>query len=71
MQQGRTFAACPWRVGEIFRTRRKIAENAAARVEVWKEGKMVFTEEYSDIKADRKLDAALFDPKQFNAERRP
>jgi hypothetical protein len=43
----------------------------AARVEVWEEGKMVFTEEYSEIKADRKLDAALFDPKQFNAERRP
>jgi hypothetical protein len=43
----------------------------AALVEVWDEGKMVFTEEYSEIKADRKLDAALFDPKQFNAERRP
>jgi len=32
---------------------------------------MVFTEEYSDIQANRKLDAALFDPKQFSAERRP
>jgi len=43
----------------------------SARVEIWSEGKMVFTEEYSDIQANRKLDAALFDPKQFSAERRP
>jgi len=43
----------------------------AARVEVWREGKMVFSEEYSDIQANRKLDEALFDPKQFSGERRP
>jgi outer membrane lipoprotein-sorting protein len=43
----------------------------AARVEVWNEGKLVFSEEYSDVKTNPKLDAALFDPKQFNAERRP
>ena len=43
----------------------------AARVEIWNEGKMMFTEEYSDIQANRKLDADLFDPKQFSAERRP
>jgi hypothetical protein len=43
----------------------------AARVEIWSEGKMVFTEEYSDIRANQKLDARLFDPKQFSPERRP
>ena len=43
----------------------------AARVEVWTEDKLVFTEDYSDIKANPKLDPALFDPKQFNPERRP
>ena len=43
----------------------------AARVEVWNQDKLVFSEEYSDIKTNPKLDAALFDPKQFNAERRP
>jgi hypothetical protein len=43
----------------------------AARVEVWSEGKLVFTEDYSDIKANPKLDPALFDPKQFRPERRP
>jgi hypothetical protein len=40
-------------------------------VEVWNEDKMVFTEDYSDIKANPKLDPALFDPKQFSADRRP
>jgi outer membrane lipoprotein-sorting protein len=43
----------------------------AARVEVWNEDKLVFSEDYSDIKANPKLDAALFDPKQFNPEHRP
>lgn len=43
----------------------------AARVEIWDQEKMVFTEEYSELQANRKLDAALFDPKQFSAERRP
>jgi hypothetical protein len=28
---------------------------------------MVFSEEYSDIRDNVKLDAAVFDPKQFNA----
>jgi outer membrane lipoprotein-sorting protein len=43
----------------------------AARVEIWNGDKLVFTEDYSDIKANPKLDAALFDPKQFSPERRP
>ncbi len=43
----------------------------AARVEIWNQGKLVFSEDYSDIKANPKLDAALFDPKQFDPNRRP
>jgi len=39
----------------------------AARVEVYRDDKMVFTEEYTDIKIDVKLDPGTFDPKQFNA----
>jgi len=37
----------------------------AVRVEVHVDGKMVFSEEYSDIQSGMKLDPALFDPKQF------
>ncbi len=37
----------------------------AALVEVHADGKKVFSEEYSEIKADVKLDPAVFDPKQF------
>jgi hypothetical protein len=43
----------------------------AARVEVRASDKLVFSEDYSDIKGNPPLDAALFDPKQFSAERRP
>jgi hypothetical protein len=43
----------------------------AARVEMRVDDKLVFTEDYSDIIANRPLDAALFDPKQFSAEKRP
>ena len=38
----------------------------AARVEVYRDEKIVFTEEYTDIKIDVKLDPGTFDPKQFN-----
>lgn len=38
----------------------------AARVEVYREEKLVFTEEYTEIKIGVKLDAGTFDPKQFN-----
>jgi len=37
----------------------------AALVEVHADGKKVFSEEYSDIQKDVKLDPAVFDPKQF------
>src|SRR5579862_1301192 len=43
----------------------------AARVEVRAHGKLVFSEDYTDIKANPAMDAALFDPKQFSAVRRP
>jgi hypothetical protein len=39
----------------------------AARVEVHSEGKLVFTEDYSEIQTDLKLDPAFFDPKQVEA----
>jgi hypothetical protein len=38
----------------------------AARVELYVEGKEVFTEEYSDIQANPKLNPAMFDPAQFS-----
>jgi outer membrane lipoprotein-sorting protein len=37
----------------------------AALVEVYDDGKKVFSEEYSNIKKDAKLDAALFDVRQY------
>jgi len=37
----------------------------AALVEVHSDGKKVFSEEYSDIQKDVKLDPAVFDPQQF------
>jgi uncharacterized lipoprotein YehR (DUF1307 family) len=38
----------------------------AARVEVKVDDKKVFSEEYSDIQTNVKLDPGTFDPKQFN-----
>jgi hypothetical protein len=38
----------------------------AAGVAVFVDDKKVFTEEYSDIQANVKLDPAVFDPKQFS-----
>jgi outer membrane lipoprotein-sorting protein len=40
----------------------------AARVEVHVDDRIVFTEEYSDIKINMKVDRALFDPKQFTSQ---
>jgi len=37
----------------------------AALVEVHLEGKKVFSEEYTEINGDVRLDPAVFDPKQF------
>jgi hypothetical protein len=39
----------------------------AARVEVHVDGKKVFSEEYTDIQCNAKLDPAVFDPKQYMA----
>jgi hypothetical protein len=39
----------------------------AARVEVHSEEKKVFSEEYSEIQANVKLDPAMFDPEKFGA----
>jgi hypothetical protein len=39
----------------------------AALVEVYLDGKKVFSEEYTEIKSDVKLDPAVFDPKQFSS----
>jgi outer membrane lipoprotein-sorting protein len=37
----------------------------AERVEVYSEGKLVFTEDYTDIQGGVKLEPGVFDPKQF------
>lgn len=39
----------------------------AAGVEVWSEGKKVFSEDYTDIQANVKLAPGVFDPQQFAA----
>ncbi|HTV66680.1 MAG TPA: hypothetical protein VMD98_13815 [Bryocella sp.] len=39
----------------------------AARVELYVDGKEVFTEEYSDIQVNPKLNPAIFDPAQFSS----
>ncbi len=41
----------------------------SARVEFYVNGKNTFNEDYFDIKADAKLDPALFDPAKFNETR--
>lgn len=38
----------------------------AARVELYVDGEETFTEEYSDIQANPKLNSAIFDPAQFS-----
>ena len=40
----------------------------AAGVEMYVDGKEVFSEEYSDIQVNIKLDPAIFDPKQFASQ---
>ncbi len=59
----------PKKVEDIrFTDYRKLAGGwIAARVEMHIDGKMIFSEEYSDIRANVKLDPAVFDPKQFNS----
>ena len=41
----------------------------APRVEIHADGKLVFFEDYSDIKSNVALDEALFDPRQFKTAR--
>ena len=51
-----------------FTDYRKLAGGwIAARVEVHVDGKMIFSEEYSDIQANVKLAPAVFDPAQFSS----
>jgi hypothetical protein len=51
-----------------FTDYRKLAGSwVAARVEVHAGNQMVFSEEYSDIQANVKLDPAVFDPSRFNS----
>ena len=38
----------------------------AARVEVYSEGKLVFSEDYSDIRANVRIEPAVFDPQRYN-----
>jgi len=53
-----------------FRGYQKLAKAwISARVEVYSDGKNVFNEDYFDIKADVKVDPALFDAKKFNETR--
>jgi len=56
--------------GEIADTRftdyRRVSPGwVAARVELYVAGKNVFSERYSDIRVNPKLDPAIFDPRQF------
>ena len=39
----------------------------AARVEVHSEDKLVFSEDYTEIQANVKLEPAVFDPAQFGS----
>jgi hypothetical protein len=39
----------------------------AARVEVHSDGRLAFSEDYTDMQANVKLDPAVFDPQQFSA----
>jgi hypothetical protein len=40
----------------------------AAAVELYLDGNKIFSEEYSDIRVNPKLDPAIFDPKQFTSK---
>lgn len=51
-----------------FTNYRRLAKAwVAARVEVYSEDRLVFSEDYSDIQADVKLNPAVFDPQQFSS----
>ena len=59
----------PTKVRDIRFTRYEPLEGAwiAARVEMFAEGKMIFSEDYTEIKGNVKLGAEAFDPGQFMA----
>jgi hypothetical protein len=59
----------PKKVDDIrFTDYRKLGGGwVAARVEIHVDDKMVFSEDYSDMQANVKLDPAVFDPNQFNS----
>jgi hypothetical protein len=40
----------------------------AARVEMYTDGKLTFSEDYTEIKTGMKLDPAIFDPQKFSAQ---
>jgi outer membrane lipoprotein-sorting protein len=51
-----------------FEDYRPVADGwVAARVEVYANGRKVFSEDYSDIQSNAKLDPGTFDAKQFNS----
>jgi len=58
----------PGKLDDIRFTSYRPLANAwvAARVEVYSDDKMVFSEDYSDIQANVKLDPGTFDPQQFS-----
>ncbi|MFZ0814441.1 MAG: hypothetical protein WAM78_02920 [Candidatus Sulfotelmatobacter sp.] len=59
----------PKKVHDIrFTDYRKLAGAwVAARVEVHADDKLIFSEDYSDIEANVKLDPAVYDPSKFNS----
>ena len=67
-----TFAKEPPR---LLGTRRKFAQHGSGgawvspRVEIWSEGKLVFFEDYDDLRVNVELDDALFQPKLWKTAR--
>jgi hypothetical protein len=59
----------PTKMDDIrFTDYRKLASGwVAAQVEVYSENRKVFSEDYSDIQSNIKLDPAVFDPARFNS----
>lgn len=59
----------PTKMDDIrFTDYRKLASGwVAARVEAYSENRKVFSEDYSDIQSNIKLDPAVFDPARFNS----
>jgi len=60
--------ADPGKLNDIRFTRYEPLDRGwvATGVEVYSDGRKVFSEDYADIRANVKIDAALFDPQQFS-----